>query len=280
MGVGAILIFFGVALLAARIARPLAGVLGIPSRRLGGVAGRLAQENAQRNPQRTASTASALMIGLALVTLVATLAAGITSTFTNAVEDLWSGADYAITAQNNFSPLPASVADAVEESPGVEAVGNVRTGEAQAFGDTFFATAVEPGGRVDVQRRLEGGVERGARLARRRTARSSTRTTPTTTTCASARRSSSPSRTARRSSSRSRACSSRRPAARRSATSRSRRRPGTSTTRSRATSTRSCAREGGQTDANVAALEQTLDRVPEREGCDAGASSSTTRSRG
>ena len=144
MGVGAILIFFGVALLAARIARPLAGVLGIPSRRMGGVAGRLAQENAQRNPQRTASTASALMIGLALVTLVATLAAGITSTFTNAVEDLWSGADYAITAQNNFSPLPASVADAVEESPGVEAVGNVRTGEAQAFGDTFFATAVNP----------------------------------------------------------------------------------------------------------------------------------------
>jgi putative ABC transport system permease protein len=144
MGVGALLIFFGVALLAARIARPLAGVLGIPSRRLGGAAGRLAQENAQRNPQRTASTASALMIGLALVTLVATLAAGITSTFRNAVEDLWGGADYAITAQNNFSPLPASVGDAVAEAPGVEAVGNVRTGEAQAFGDTFFATAVNP----------------------------------------------------------------------------------------------------------------------------------------
>ena len=82
MGVGALLIFFGVALLAARIARPLAGVLGFPLPRMGGVAGRLARDNAQRNPQRTASTASALMIGLALVTLVATLAAGITSTFT------------------------------------------------------------------------------------------------------------------------------------------------------------------------------------------------------
>ena len=144
MGLGALLIFFGVALLAARIARPLAGVLGQPSRRVGGAAGRLAQENAQRNPQRTASTASALMIGLALVTLVATLAAGITSTFTDAVEELWGGADYAITAQNNFSPLPASVADAVADSPGVEAVGNVRTGEAQAFDKTFFATAVNP----------------------------------------------------------------------------------------------------------------------------------------
>src|SRR6185503_4908656 len=84
------------------------------------------------------------MIGLALVTLVATLAAGITSTFTDSVNKLWGGADYAITAQNNFSPIPATVADAVADTPGVEAVGNVRTGEAQAFGKTFFATAVNP----------------------------------------------------------------------------------------------------------------------------------------
>jgi putative ABC transport system permease protein len=144
MGVGALLIFFGVALFAARIARPLAGVLGAPARRIGGAAGRLAQENSQRNPQRTASTASALMIGLALVTLVATLAAGITSTFRDAVDKLWGGAEYALTAQNNFSPIPAAVADAVAEVPGVEAVGNVRTGQALAFGKPFFATAVNP----------------------------------------------------------------------------------------------------------------------------------------
>jgi putative ABC transport system permease protein len=73
---------------------------------------------------------------------VATLAAGITSTFTDSVNKLWGGADYAITAQNNFSPIPATVADTVAETPGVDAVGNVRTGEAQAFGKTFFATAV------------------------------------------------------------------------------------------------------------------------------------------
>ena len=70
----------------------------------------LARDNAQRNPQRTASTASALMIGLALVTLVAVLAAGITPTFRGAVNELWGGADYAITAQNNFSPIPTSAA--------------------------------------------------------------------------------------------------------------------------------------------------------------------------
>jgi ABC-type antimicrobial peptide transport system permease subunit len=105
---------------------------------------RLARNAAQRNPQRTASTASALMIGLALVTLVAVLAAGITSSFRGAVESLWADTDYAITAQNNFTPLPATVADAAAETPGAEAVGNVRAGEALVFGGTISATAVNP----------------------------------------------------------------------------------------------------------------------------------------
>src|SRR5262249_51890561 len=74
MGLAPVLFFFGVALLSARIARPLAGLLGWPASRVAGVAGVLARDNSQRNPQRTASTASALMIGLALVTLVAVLA--------------------------------------------------------------------------------------------------------------------------------------------------------------------------------------------------------------
>jgi putative ABC transport system permease protein len=104
----------------------------------------LSVRNAQRNPQRTASTAAALMIGLALVTLVAVLAAGITSTFRSAVNELWGGADYAVTAQNNFSPIPVGAAEAAAKAPGVEAVGNVRTGDAEVFGDRIFATAVNP----------------------------------------------------------------------------------------------------------------------------------------
>src|SRR6188508_437108 len=104
---------------------------------------RVGAENARRNPQRTASTAAALMIGLALVTLVATLAAGIISSFTDSVNDLFTG-DYAITAQNNFSPIPIDAADAAAKAPGVTAVGNVRTGEALVFGESEFATAVDP----------------------------------------------------------------------------------------------------------------------------------------
>ncbi len=51
------------------------------------------------------------MIGLALVTLVAVLGQGIRSTFTDAVDRIFI-ADYAITAQNNFSPIPVEAADA------------------------------------------------------------------------------------------------------------------------------------------------------------------------
>ena len=142
MGLGALLIFIGVALFATKLVRPLAAALGEPAARMGGAAGKLARDNARRNPQRTASTAAALMIGLALVTLVATLAAGITNTFRGAVDDLFV-ADYAITAQNNFSPIPIDAAEAAAEADGVEAVASTRTGEARVFDSTEFVTAVD-----------------------------------------------------------------------------------------------------------------------------------------
>jgi putative ABC transport system permease protein len=143
MGLGALLIFLGVALFSSRLVRPLAGALGVPAAAFGGAAGALARDNARRNPQRTASTAAALMIGLALVTLVATLAAGIVTSFRDAVNELFTG-DYAITAQNNFSPIPIDAAEAAAQAQGVTAIGNVRTGEVLVFGGPNFATAVDP----------------------------------------------------------------------------------------------------------------------------------------
>jgi putative ABC transport system permease protein len=143
MGLGTLLVFFGVALFSSRLVRPLAYVLGWPATQIGGAAGLLARDNSRRNPQRTASTAAALMIGLTLVTLVATLASGILASFRGAVNDLFVG-DYAITAQNNFSPIPIDAAAAAGKAPGVIAVGNVRAGEALVFGNPEFATAVDP----------------------------------------------------------------------------------------------------------------------------------------
>jgi putative ABC transport system permease protein len=144
MGLGTLLMFIGVALFSSRLVRPLAQLLGWPATQIGGAAGLLARDNARRNPQRTASTAAALMIGLTLVTLVATLASGIIASFTRAVNDIFVG-DYAITAQNNFSPIPVDAADAAAKAPGVIAVGNVRTGAVRVFKSNEFATAVDPG---------------------------------------------------------------------------------------------------------------------------------------
>jgi putative ABC transport system permease protein len=100
-------------------------------------------QNSRRDPHRTASTAAALMIGLALVTLVATLGAGLIRPFEQAVDGIFS-ADYAITAQNNFSPLPPPVAAEVAKVPGVQKVTSVRGGQAKAFGKTITITAVDP----------------------------------------------------------------------------------------------------------------------------------------
>jgi putative ABC transport system permease protein len=143
MGVGALLIFFGVALFASKLVPALATALGWPAAKVGGASGQLARGNAKRNPQRTASTAAALMIGLALVTLVAVLGQGIRSTFTDAVDEIFV-ADYAITAQNNFSPIPIDAAGAAANAPGAEDVASVRTGEALVYGDPSFVTAVTP----------------------------------------------------------------------------------------------------------------------------------------
>jgi putative ABC transport system permease protein len=145
MGLGTLLIFIGVSLLAVRFVRPLAWALGAPASKFGGAAGSLARDNSRRNPQRTASTASALMISLALVTLVAVLAAGITKSFRGAVNDLWISG-YAITAQNNFDPIPIAAGNAAEKTPGLQAIANVRGGDAQIFGSVHQATAVNPGG--------------------------------------------------------------------------------------------------------------------------------------
>ena len=144
MGIGTVLIFFGVAFFTSQLVVPLAHVLGGPAAAIAGAPGVLARENSMRNPQRTASTAAALMIGLALVTLVAMLAQSILASFFDAVDKIWV-TDYAVTAQNNYSPIPIAVAKPLRAIPGVTAVVGVRAGQVRAFDGTRSITAVDPG---------------------------------------------------------------------------------------------------------------------------------------
>ena len=143
LGIGALGVFVGVAMLAPTLVPPIARVLGWPAARWGGASGRLARGNSIRNPSRTASTASALMIGVTLVTLVSVLAAGIKSTFSDSVNKLFT-ADYALTSQNGFTPTSIASEEALNGVPGVEVVSGVRAGEAEAFGSRIGITAVEP----------------------------------------------------------------------------------------------------------------------------------------
>ncbi len=108
---GTLGMFVGVALIAPRLVRPIAWVVGAPAARFGGAPGRLARENATRNPGRTAVTASALMIGLALVTFVTVLAQGIRSSWGSTVRKQVS-ADYILTTSSgwdSFSPAAAAL---------------------------------------------------------------------------------------------------------------------------------------------------------------------------
>ena len=143
IGIGAALLFLGVAMLAPRLVPPLVRVLGWPAARFGAAAGTLARGNAARAPARTASTASALMIGLALVTMVGVLAAGLRSRFESSVKQVFV-ADYAITSTDNFTPISTSAENALRTAPGVELVSGVRAGDGRAFGSTVRVTAVTP----------------------------------------------------------------------------------------------------------------------------------------
>jgi putative ABC transport system permease protein len=143
LAAGTLLLFIGVTLVAPRLVRPLASILGWPAARAGGASGALARENAMRNPGRTASTAGALMIGLALVTFVAVLGQGIRSSFEDAVDELFV-ADYAITGENVLEDtLTPAAEEAAEGAPGAEAVSGIRDGDGRAFGETIFVSGVD-----------------------------------------------------------------------------------------------------------------------------------------
>jgi putative ABC transport system permease protein len=143
MGLGAVLIFVAVAMVAKHIVRPLASVLGWPAARFAGSAGRLARENATRNPARTAATAAALMIGLAVVVFVAVFAQGFKNSFVSAVDRSVNAA--IVVSGTRGGTVPSAALDAVKAVPNVDQAAGIYTGMAQINGaGTTAFTAVDP----------------------------------------------------------------------------------------------------------------------------------------
>jgi putative ABC transport system permease protein len=132
IGVGALLLFLGVAMIAPHFIGPVATVLGWPVERFTRITGRLAVENVVRNPTRTAVTAAALMIGLTLVGFVTVFADELRTSATSAIKRELAG-DYLIyNDQNGF--IPSAVADAARRVPGVGVVSPIMVGQARVKG--------------------------------------------------------------------------------------------------------------------------------------------------
>ncbi len=121
LGLGLILLFIGVAMLAGSLVAPLASFVGKPIEALRGVTGRLARENTLRNPGRTATTSAALMIGVALVVFAAVFASSASKSITDALDKTFAG-DLVVANADGFSPISPDVGSQVAELDGVETV--------------------------------------------------------------------------------------------------------------------------------------------------------------
>jgi putative ABC transport system permease protein len=139
---GTLLLFVGVAMISPQLVRPLAAVVGIPARQIGGAAGRIARANSIRNPGRTAATAAALMIGIALVTFVAVLANGMKQSNRGAIEEQVS-AQWIVTSQDGYTPFVAAAGDAVDGVEGASAT-DVRSDLAKLAGSDRYLTGIDP----------------------------------------------------------------------------------------------------------------------------------------
>jgi putative ABC transport system permease protein len=126
-----------------RVLRWVTGLIGRPSARIGGSAGRLARTNAMRHPGRTAATASALLIGVALVTAVTVVAKGLQDVSAGSLERRVQ-ATAVVGSADGWTPIDPAIERTVASAPGVTAVSSLAQDGALAFGEEEGVNAVDP----------------------------------------------------------------------------------------------------------------------------------------
>jgi putative ABC transport system permease protein len=141
VGLGAVCIFVGVAMLAPAVARPLSGVIGRPLAGALGEAGKLGRQNSMRSPRRTAQTASALMVGIALVSAIAVFGASVSQSATASVKDAIS-ADLLISASSGG--LADSVPARASAVPGVTTTATIYRDQFEFNGSLETLTSAPP----------------------------------------------------------------------------------------------------------------------------------------
>ena len=165
VGVGAALVFVGVALLSPLATKPMARAIGAPFPRIAGVSGKLGRQNAMRNPRRTAATSAALTVGLGLVACVSVLAASIKSSAADVV-DRYLAADYIISTSNFVPGISTELAPRLARLPELSAVSALQSGQWRAGGQGRSVYAGDPTAlaqvlKLDVTGGDIGGLERG-----------------------------------------------------------------------------------------------------------------------
>ncbi len=135
VGLGALILLIGAAVLAPVTARPAARVIGT-GLRFDGLPGELATRNAMRNPKRTARTSSALMIGVALITFITVFAASIRTSFGSALNTDFQGTHVIDSgAWDGSGGLSTELAAALRTTPGVRSVTATRVTAAVVDGE-------------------------------------------------------------------------------------------------------------------------------------------------
>ncbi len=147
VGFGALLVFFGVAVLGPVLVQPASRILGAPMVRLSGISGRLARENALRSPRRTAATSAALMIGVALVGFITIFAASTKDSIAVALRQAMR-ADFVVLPKGSFggpgTGVSPDLARKVAALPEVRTAAGIRIGTAEVDGSGKFLLAFDP----------------------------------------------------------------------------------------------------------------------------------------
>jgi len=157
VGLGALAVFVGIAILGPVIARPFAHVLGMPLPHVRGMAGTLARENATRNPRRTSATASALMIGVALVAFITVFASSAKASIGTSVDKAMAS-DWIVDTQYGMGGLSPAVTQRIEALPEIGAVTPVLWIGTTVNGTATQLSAVDP---ANVERNLRLDVRSG-----------------------------------------------------------------------------------------------------------------------
>jgi putative ABC transport system permease protein len=134
VGVGALLVFFGVSVLGRTVSLP----------RLRGVTGKLARQNAMRNPKRTAASASALMIGVGLVGFITILASSSTASVNSAIDRSFAGDIVIDSGGGLMGGVDPALAGQLGKLPQVQAATGVAIGLAEVNGKVEQISGVDP----------------------------------------------------------------------------------------------------------------------------------------